>query len=121
MGKILNKLSVGDVVEVNLDPTLGHEQKKTRPCVVMTVHPRLDLITVFPISDAAGKSGKIFIRIQDLKAAGLKKDSIIDTYQIRTLSKLRVNKRMGAISPSELFECRKNLALIFEIEEEHLN
>lgn len=116
----MSSYAIAEVVEVSLDPTIGQEQKKTRPCVVINVHPRLDLVTVFPVTDSAGKNGKVFVEIKDLKAAGLKKSSVIDTYQIRTLSIQRVIKRLGKISEEELFECRKSIALIYEIDEEHL-
>lgn len=120
MGKILSKFAIGDVVKVNLDPTKGHESKKTRPCVIINIHPKLDLVTVFPITDAKNKKGQVFIPINDLNSAGLSKSSVIDSLQIRTLSADRILAQMGAISDSEIFECRKNIALIFEIDEEHL-
>lgn len=116
----MSKYRVADIVEVDLNPTRGHEQKKVRPCVVINVHPRLDLITVFPVTDSHNKNGNIFIEIKDLKQAGLTKPSVIDTFQIRTLSLQRVNRVLGTISNKEIFSCRRNLALIFEIDEEHL-
>lgn len=121
MGMTLSNYSVGEVVLVDLDPTKGHEQKKTRPCMVINVHPRLALITVFPITDSNGKSGKVFVEIKDLKTAGLTKASVVDTFQIRTLSTDRIIQKMGSVSESEIFECRKSIALIYEIDEDHLN
>jgi len=120
MEKILSKFSVGDVVRVNLDLTTGDESKKTRPCVVINVHPKLQLVTVFPITDAGNKKGQVFIPVHNFKAVGLIKPSVIDSLQIRTLSVNRIINKTGAISASEIFECRKNIALIFEIDEEHL-
>ncbi|MEN0060379.1 MAG: type II toxin-antitoxin system PemK/MazF family toxin [Bdellovibrio sp.] len=109
----MSNFSVGEVVLVDLNPT--------RPCMVINVHPRLDLITVFPITDSNGKSGKVFVEIKDLKSAGLRKTSVIDTYQIRTLSTDRIIQKMGSASENEIFECRKSIALIYEIDEDHLN
>ncbi|HEY8271018.1 MAG TPA: type II toxin-antitoxin system PemK/MazF family toxin [Pseudobdellovibrionaceae bacterium] len=116
----MSNFSVGEVVLLDLDPSKGHKQKKTRPCVVINVHPRLDLLTVFPITDSKGKSGKVFIEIPDLNSAGLTKPSVIDTYQIRTLSTQRIIKKLGKISDDNIFDCRKCIALIYEIDEEHL-
>lgn len=116
----MNKFSVGEIVLVDLDPSKGHEQKKTRPCLVINVHPRLDLLTVFSITDSKGKSGKIFVEIKDYRSAGLTKSSVIDTYQIRTLSAERIAKRLGKVSDNEIFSCRRSIALIYEIDEEHL-
>lgn len=117
----MSNFSVGEVVLIDLEPTKGHEQKKTRPCLVMNVHPKLDLITVFPITDSAGKHGKVFVEIKDTDTAGLSKSSVIDTYQIRTLSTVRILKQIGKVSDEEIFNCRKSLALIYEIDEEHLS
>lgn len=79
------------------------------------------LITVVPITDASGKEkNPAFIKIQDLGRAGLNKDSVIDPNQIRTLSIERIQKKMGVIGDSELFEIRRLLALILQIDEEHL-
>lgn len=117
----MSNFSIGDVVSIDLNPTKGHESKKTRPCVVITVHPKLELVTIFPITDATNKKGQVFVPVKNIKAAGLTKPSVIDTFQIRSVSKERVIKKMGAISEIELFECRKNIALIFEIDNEHLD
>ncbi|MGZ3724695.1 MAG: type II toxin-antitoxin system PemK/MazF family toxin [Pseudobdellovibrio sp.] len=117
----MSSLAIGDVVSINLNPTKGHESKKTRPCIVINVHPKLELITIFPITDATNKKGQVFIPVKNLKIAGLAKSSVIDTYQIRSVSKERVLKKLGSISEDELFECRKNIALIFEIDKEHLD
>jgi mRNA interferase MazF len=121
MEMILSKdCEIGHVVQVNLDPTIGHEQKKTRPCIVINVHPKLELITVLPVTDATNKKGKVFVQIVDLKTAGLRKPSVIDTYQVRSLSKSRIVKKLGEVSDVKINECRKSLALIFEIDESHL-
>ncbi len=117
----MSNYSVSDVVQINLDPTRGQEQKKTRPCVVINIHPKLQLMTVFPITDALNKNGRVFVKIKNLKLAGLTKASVIDTYQIRTVSIDRIIKKMGQVSVDEIFECRKLIALIFEIDEEHLS
>ncbi|WP_157678771.1 type II toxin-antitoxin system PemK/MazF family toxin [Bdellovibrio bacteriovorus] len=116
----MSKYSVGDVVELKLDPVQGQEKGKTRPCLVIFQHPKLDLITVLPVTDASGKKGAAFVTVKNLAAAGLSKDSVIDTLQIRTLSSGRITKALGKVSKSELFLCRKSLALIFEIDEVHL-
>lgn len=116
-----NLYAVGDIVEVNLNPTAGDEKGKTRPCLVVSVHPALKLISVLPITDGTNKKGPAFIPINDFKKAGLSKVSVIDTFQIRTLSTTRISKKMGITTKTEILKCRKNLALIFCIEEEHLS
>ena len=99
---------------------MGDEQSKSRPCVVINAHPKLKLITILPITDALGKRGNAFIKIADAAKAGLEKESAIDVNQIRTLSTERIISKMGIVSDRELFECRKQLAIILEIDEEQL-
>lgn len=120
MEMTLNSYLIGEVLRINLDPSVGDEQSKSRPCVVINSHPKLSLITVLPVTDAAGKKGDAFIKIKDNMRAGQDKDSVIDVNQIRTLSVRRVLKKLGVISENELFECRKQLAILLEIDEDHL-
>jgi len=50
---LMAKLSRGDIVMVSLDPTLGHEQSKQRPCLVVSdtgYNNRLGMIVVCPIT-----------------------------------------------------------------------
>lgn len=115
-----NAFVVGDVVLVNLNPSIGAEQKKTRPCMVINNHPKLDLVTVLPITDSANKKGSVFVTVADEKLAGLSKPSVVDTYQIRCLSSQRIIKKLGTLTHQEIHDCRSALALIFEIDEEHL-
>lgn len=113
---------VGDVVWVDLNPVIGHEKKKTRPCLVLQkkITP-LDLVTVLPITDAGGKKpGLFFVTIPDLKQAGLKKTSVIDCYQIRTLSLSRIRGKIGFVGENVVDEAKKSLALILGIHSYHI-
>ena len=50
------KYEQGDIVFVNLDPAKGNEQKKTRPCLVVSNHNYnfvFNTVLVVPISSAA--------------------------------------------------------------------
>ncbi len=35
----VGQLKQGDIIKLNLDPTVGHEQQSFRPCVVLSVAP----------------------------------------------------------------------------------
>lgn len=50
----------GSVVVVDLEPTLGHEQRGTRPCVVVSdplvvASQRFSMICVVPLTGTAGE------------------------------------------------------------------
>jgi mRNA interferase MazF len=117
----LNNYKAGDVVEVDLNPTIGAEKNKVRPCLIIEggLTP-LELVIVLPITDAKQKNSPIFVSIIDLKIAGLKKPSVVDTYQIRAISTKRVIRKLGHASKQEMFKIRFNLARILSIDEAHL-
>lgn len=90
----------------NLDPTIGSEQGKTRPVIVVSeeeVNRVLNSVTVLPISSR--KSGRILYPnealITDL-STGLELESIVLCHQIRTLDKRRLVKHIGEVSSTLL-------------------
>ena len=56
MEKISLRIEAGDIVRVDLNPSVGQEKKKERFCLVVEKgSSHLDLIIVLPISNDAGK------------------------------------------------------------------
>ncbi len=119
---MVESLEVGDVVWIQLNPTRGAEKQKMRPCLIIQKKiTALDLITVLPITDDNGrKMAPFFVRIMNLDKAGLSKKSVIDCYQIRTVSLEQFLKKSGRIELSELNQVKSSLALILEIHSFHI-
>jgi mRNA interferase MazF len=89
----------GEVWLAALDPTVGSEIRKTRPCVVVSppeLHDYLRTVIVAPMS-TAGKPAPYRV---PLRFGG--KNGLILLDQIRTLDKHRLVKRAGAVSSSTL-------------------
>ncbi len=87
-----------DVFIVNLDPTVGSEIKKTRPCVIISpdeMNKYLDTVVIAPITSQS-KNYPTRIRI-DLE--GQENWVVID--QIRTIDKSRLTKKVGRIGQKE--------------------
>lgn len=128
MPKILLGIEVGDVVRVDLEPTKGHEKQKERYCVVVEKgNSHLNLIIILPITEDNGKrDSQFYIHIDNLKEAGLHKPSVIDCYQIRTISIERLIKnknktfKWGKVNENILFQVRQRLAWLLDIGEEHV-
>ena len=86
----------------NLDPTVGSEQKGTRPVLVIStnaVNHNLPVSTVLPLSSV--KSGdKIYPTeiLLDTKITGLPKLSVAMFQQIRTISHNRLTNPTGKIT-----------------------
>ena len=93
----------GELYWVNLDPTIGSEIRKTRPCVVIspdTANEAGPLVIVAPVSKAEGK--KVFFHevFVPKGIAGLAFDSKVKVFQLRCVDKRRLSpNRIGALPP----------------------
>lgn len=96
----------GQILEVDLDPVVGHEQGRLRPCVVVQndVNNRFGTTTiVVPLTDARHIANPSPIYVPAQKGDGsLKKDSLILCDQIRTVSHLRIGRSFGVLSPDTM-------------------
>ena len=86
-----------EIYLVNLDPTLGHEIKKTRPCLVISpdeMNLNIATVIVAPMT-SQGRSypTRVACRFQG-------KDGQVVLDQIRTVDKERLVKKLGQISAS---------------------
>ena len=87
------------IVLVNLDPTIGSEIKKTRPCVIISpneLNKYLKTIVVVPMTTNLNKYPT---RIP-VKSNGKKGMMAID--QIRTIDKTRIIKTLNKLTNSEV-------------------
>lgn len=84
-----------EVYLVNLDPTVGHEIKKTRPCLIISPDEMNDTINTVIIAPMTTKSHEYPTRIR-IKFHG--KDGWIVLDQIRTVDKKRLVKKIGKIN-----------------------
>ena len=84
-----------DVFLVNLDPTIGHEIKKTRPCLVISPNEMNRFIATVIIAPMTSKGRNYPSRV-NCTFQGIQGQIVLD--QVRTVDKLRLVKRLGAIS-----------------------
>jgi mRNA interferase MazF len=107
----------GEIILVNLDPTVGSEIKKTRPSVVVSndvANKYSSLITIVPLTSK--KTEKIYpfeVLIKDV--AGLSKESKAKVNQIRTIDKKRIVKKIGKISSLQEVEIDEALKIHLDI------
>jgi mRNA interferase MazF len=81
---------------INLDPTVGHEIQKTRPCLVISPDEMNHNISTVIIAPMTTKSREYPSRVS-LKFQGKKAHIVLD--QIRTIDKSRITKKIEKISP----------------------
>lgn len=98
------------VVLVNLDPTLGSEVKKTRPCLVISpdeMNKHLNTIIIAPITS----SSKPYPTRIEIKGKNTKGWVMID--QIRTIDKQRITKVFNSVSENEIMEIKNVIKSTF--------
>jgi len=92
----------GDIYWINLDPTMGAEIKKTRPCVIISpdaANRSGPLVIVAPITKAQGKKMHFHEVFLPKTESNLQYDSKIKVFQLRCVDKKRLGKsRIGFIS-----------------------
>jgi len=91
------------IVLVNLDPTIGSEIKKTRPCVIISPDEMNKYLRTIIIAPMTTTSRKYPTRIE-VKLTGKIGWMVVD--QIRTIDKQRIIKILGELSPTETKELK---------------
>ena len=97
------ELNQYQIVLVNLDPTIGSEIKKTRPCVIISPNEMNRHLRTIVVAPMTTKSRKYPTRIQvkhDRKTGWI----VVD--QIRTIDKQRIIKILGELSNPEIKELK---------------
>jgi mRNA interferase MazF len=92
------------IVLVNLDPTLGSEIQKTRPCVIVSPNEINDNLRTVIIAPMTSTSRKYPTRVK-VKHNNQEGWVVID--QIRTIDKIRVVKKFGSLTEKEINECKR--------------
>ncbi len=95
----------GTILRVSLDPTLGHEQRGTRPCIVVSDpivndDQRFPMVAVIPLTGTPGE-GALYPCLRP-GPSGLRKPSWALIDQVRCIDKHRVTHIHGRIAPEDL-------------------
>lgn len=93
-----------NVYLVNLDPTVGREIKKTRPCLIISPDEMNHNINTVIIAPMTTKSHNYPTRVK-VKFAGKNGWIVLD--QIRTVDNIRLVKQLGKISNKEITNVKK--------------
>jgi mRNA interferase MazF len=100
----------GDIWLVTLDPTIGSEIKKSRPCVVVSPPEMHDYLRTVIVAPMTTKSRPAPFRVP-LSHGGKKGLILID--QIRAVDKVRLAKKMGSVSAKTLGAALDTLQEVF--------
>jgi mRNA interferase MazF len=100
----------GDVLWADLDPTRGRKQAGKRPILVIShdiFNERSGTVIAMAITSQPQAAG--FPLTVELAKGKLPKRSRVKVSQVRTLSRERLGKRIGRVSPEELFRVVEGL------------
>lgn len=98
------------IVLVNLDPTIGSEMKKTRPCVVISpneMNKYLNTIVVAPMTSSSKNYPTRVAVTHDKKKGWI----VLD--QLRTVDRQRIIKVLGNLSEKEVKKVKEVLRATF--------
>ncbi len=98
-----------DVLLITLDPTQGHEIRKTRPCLVVSPDEMNRYISTLIVAPMTTKSRDYPTRIS-CTFQGKHGQIVLD--QLRTIDKLRIVKKLGRLSETTQ---RKVLSALSEL------
>ena len=108
----------GEIWEINLSPTVGAEIKKKRPAVIINDDAIgiLPLKVIVPITAWKDRyHGAIWmVKIEPDSENRLKKSSVIDTFQIRSISTKRHLKKVGSVSSKELDKVKMAIKAVID-------
>ncbi len=103
-------MKTGDIWLAQLDPTVGSEIQKTRPCVVISPPEMNDHLRTVIVAPMTTGSRLAHFRIP-LTFQGQQGLIVLD--QIRTLDRARLVKRLGALRPATLLANLQTLQAMF--------
>ena len=104
----------GTLLLVELDPTVGHEQRGVRPCICVSdpavnADQRYPLIAVVPVTGTPGE-GALYPELV-AGASGLVKTSYALIDHLRSIDKRRIRRVFGRITDDELVAVDQGLQL----------
>ena len=99
-----------EIVLVNLDPTVGSEIKKTRPCVIISPNEMNKYLNTVIIAPMTSQSKKYPTRVP-VKHNSKKGWIVLD--QIRTIDKQRIIKNLDNLTEKEIKEIKLKLQETF--------
>ncbi len=100
----------GDIWLVNLDPTVGSEIKKSRPCVIVSPAELNNNLRTVMVAPMTSKGFAAPFRVPVTHAG---KRGVIVLDQMRAVDKVRLVKRLGSVSAKTLTATLATLQELF--------
>src|SRR5437870_4072732 len=109
----------GEVWWCDLDPTVGAEQKKQRPGIIVNDDAVgvLPLKVIVPLTDWKDHYSVAawMVRIDPTPTNGLQKTSAADCFQVRSVSQQRLTQRVGRITDAQMEQIETSLKTVLHL------
>lgn len=105
-----------ELYAVNLDPTIGAEINKTRPCLIISpdeMNKHLLTIQVVPLTSQE-RNIPSRVKIKATSTSGLNNDSYAVLDQLKTIDKQRCSTYIGKASEAEAMEVSGTLCKMYQ-------
>lgn len=100
----MGMVSQYEVHLINLNPTVGHEIKKTRPCLIISPDEMNNNLSTVIIAPMTTKSHGYPTRVE-IKFGGKHGWIVLD--QIRTVDQARLVKKLGVMNQKDIKEVKR--------------
>ncbi|MEI2693933.1 MAG: type II toxin-antitoxin system PemK/MazF family toxin [Saprospiraceae bacterium] len=109
----------GEIWLLSLDPTVGAEIQKTRPCIIISIDQlnKLPLKVIIPITEWKTHYEEVpwMVKLTPDVNNNLQKISAVDCFQVRSVSEIRIIKKVGLVNIDQLDKICTALAIVFGI------
>ena len=105
-----------ELYSVDLDPTIGVEMKKTRPCLIISpdeMNENVQSVIVAPLTTHF-RNIPSRVKLEASHSNGLSETSYVALDQIKTIDKNRCKKKIGIISNTDALKISDLLVEIFQ-------
>jgi len=105
-----------ELYSVNLEPTIGIEMNKTRPCLIISpdeMNQHVRSVIVAPLTTRF-RNIPSRVRIEATQFNGLSETSYVALDQIKTIDKIRCINKIGMISNTDAVKVSDLLVEIFQ-------
>ncbi|MDP4007661.1 MAG: type II toxin-antitoxin system PemK/MazF family toxin [Candidatus Peregrinibacteria bacterium] len=106
----------GDICLADLNPVKGHEQGGFKPVLILQnnrLNEHLNTAIIAPITSNLQMQGYSTTYFLEKKISQLSQDSVALLFQIRTLDKKRLKKRVSNLDKETFREVKGRMALVF--------
>ena len=110
------EIKQGEIYLSDLNPVKGHEQAGYRPVLVIQndiLNQYLSTVVILPITSNLKHKENLTVYFLSNEASSMKDDSLALLFQIRTIDKLRLKKKVGEVSQSEFYKIKRKMNNIF--------